>query len=91
MNEKGAVHILQEEHIDDIVNSLDEKLKGNSPTPASSDLMKKGAGGLLSLEKKELFHTIIAKVLFITKRSRPDIGLAVSILSGRVRSPNKDD
>ena len=40
---------------------------------------------------KEKFHTIIAKALFVTKRSRPDIGLVVSVLSGRVRMPNKDD
>lgn len=42
--EKDAVHILQEEYIDNIVNSLDEKLKGNSPTLVSIDLFKKGAG-----------------------------------------------
>ena len=82
--EKGAVHVLQEEYIDDLVECLNEKLTGNSPSPATSNLLKKGAGGLLTLEKKELFHTIIAKTLFITKRSRPDVGLAVSILSGRV-------
>ena len=82
--EKGAIHILQDEYIEDIVRSLGEKLRGNSPSPASSDLFKRGAGGLLDQEKRELFHTIIAKALFVTKRSRPDIGLAVSVLSGRV-------
>ena len=34
---------------------------------------------------------MVAKGLFITKRSRPDIGLTVSVLSSRVRTPNKDD
>ena len=50
--EKGTVHILQEEHVDDVVNSVNEKLLDNSPTPASSNLMKKGAGGLLCPDKK---------------------------------------
>ena len=51
--EPGAVHVLQEEYVDDIVNTLNEKLKGNSPTPASSDLFRRGAGGLFSEELKE--------------------------------------
>ena len=62
--EKGAVHVLQEEYIDDLVECLNEKLTGNSPSPATSNLLKKGAGGLLTLEKKELFHTIIAKTFY---------------------------
>ena len=37
--EPGAVHVLQEDYVKDIINTLKEKnLKGNSPTPASSDL-----------------------------------------------------
>ena len=89
--EPGAVHILQEDYVQDIVSTLNENVKGNSPSPASSDLFKRGAGGLLNEQQKEKFHTIIAKALFVTKRSRPNIGLVVSVLSGRVRMPNKDD
>ena len=90
-SEPGAVHVRQDEYIEDIVSTMPENLKGNSPTPASNDLFRKGAGELLSEDKKELFHTIVAKGLFVAKRSRPDIGLPVSVLSGRVRTPNKDD
>ena len=81
----------QEDYVQDIVRTLNENVKGNSPSPASSDLLKRGAGGLLNEHQKEKFHTIIAKALFVTKRLRPDIGLVVSVLSGRVRMPNKDD
>ena len=38
-----------------------------------------------------MFHTFVAKALFATKRSRPDIHTVVDFLTTRVRGPNKDD
>ena len=46
---------------------------------------------LLNEKRKELFHTITAKLLYIMKRARPDIELAVSFLCTRVQNPNLDD
>ena len=40
---------------------------------------------------KEKFHSVIAKGLFIGNRSRPDILTTISVLSSRVKVPNKDD
>ena len=37
-----------------------------------------------------MFHTFVAKALFATKRSRPDIHTAVAFLTTRVRGPNED-
>ena len=37
-----------------------------------------------------MFHTFIAKALFATNRSRPDIHTAVDFLTTRVQGPNKD-
>ncbi len=37
------------------------------------------------------FQTIMTKVLYITKRARLDISLAVAFLTMRVRSPNIED
>ena len=87
----GAVHVEQEEHVSEMVETIPETLIGNSPSPAGEDLFGQGAGGLLNEDLKDKFHTIVAKGLFIAKRSRPDIALVVSVLSSRVRSPNKDD
>ena len=38
-----------------------------------------------------MFHTFVAKALFATKRSRPDINTAVAFLIISVWGPNKDD
>ena len=87
----GTCHVMQEGHVLDLIEIFDEKLKGNSPSPASADLFKKGAGGLLNDHQRELFHTCVAKALFIANRASPDIVLAVSVLSGCVRYPTNDD
>ncbi len=45
----------------------------------------------LSNEAAAAFHTIVAKALFVTKRARPDISLAIAFLTTQVRSPNIKD
>jgi hypothetical protein len=45
----------------------------------------------LAPEKKESFHSLVAKVLFATKRARPDTATSISFLSTRVREPDTDD
>jgi hypothetical protein len=42
-------------------------------------------------EKREQFHSIVAKTLFATKRARPDTGLSISFLTSRVRATDTDD
>jgi hypothetical protein len=40
---------------------------------------------------KKVFHTQVAKLLYLAKRTRPDILLAVSFLTTRVQAPDQDD
>ena len=37
------------------------------------------------------FHNITAKAIYVTKRARPDILLAVAFFTTRVKGPNIDD
>ena len=41
--------------------------------------------------KAKAFHNIVAKALYIMKRARPDISVAVALLMTRVRGPNQQD
>ena len=66
------------------------ELKHTSLTLASNTLFAKGDGLLLNTGKRELFHRLVMKGLFIVGRSRPDITPTIAVLSGRVREPNKD-
>ena len=89
---KGERHVLQDMHIKDILKMFPEKLGAMvARTPASDDLFKRGPGKLLSAEDREVFHSIVAKCLYVSNRSRPDISPTVSILCGRVRDANKND
>ena len=45
----------------------------------------------LDTEKKETFHTFVAKCLFVCKRARQDINPAIAYLTTRVRGPNQED
>jgi hypothetical protein len=45
----------------------------------------------LSNEAAAAFHTIVVKALYIIKRARPDISLAIAFLMTQVRSPDIED
>jgi len=42
-------------------------------------------------QKKDLFHRIVAKLLYLSKRGRPDIALAVNHLCTKVKAPTVQD
>ena len=43
------------------------------------------------MERKEMFHTMVAKGLFLCKRGRPDIQGVIAYLCTRVQAPNEGD
>jgi hypothetical protein len=45
----------------------------------------------LRVLKAKISHSTVAKLLFVAKRGRPDILLAVSFLTTRVKQPDEDD
>ena len=46
---------------------------------------------MLEKDRAEMFHTLVAKGLFISKRARPDILPAITYLCTRVKEPNEND
>ncbi len=62
-------------------------------TPASEHLfqVREDAIQMLHMEKVKIFHSTVAKLLFVAKRGRPDILLAISFLTTRVKKPDEDD
>jgi hypothetical protein len=42
-------------------------------------------------EERQLFHTVVAKLLYLAKRARPDIITVVSFLCMRVKAPTLED
>ena len=45
----------------------------------------------LNENQQKLFHTMVARLLYLSKRVRPDILTAVGYLCTRVKQPSKND
>jgi hypothetical protein len=61
-------------------------------TAAPDDLFKVDEDAMkLDQAKAKAFHNLTAKIIYVTKRARPDISLAVAFLTTRVKGPNIDD
>ena len=60
-------------------------------TPAAENLFESGKGKKLDGRRAEIFHTIVAKGLFVTKRARPDIQTTIAGLCTRVKEPVDGD
>jgi hypothetical protein len=61
-------------------------------TPATDDLFTvREDANKLSKQDAEAFHSTTAKLLYLAKRTRPDILTAVIFFTTRVQSPDEDD
>jgi hypothetical protein len=45
----------------------------------------------LSEEGAMAFHNLVAKTLYVSKRARPDVSMAIAFSTTRVRAPDIDD
>ena len=89
---KGKVKIDMREYIKSILEDLPSAFDGEAVTPAASYLFNvDDACKKLNQADSERFHHIVAQLLFLCKRARPDIQTAVAFLTTRVKAPDEDD
>jgi Fe-S cluster biogenesis protein NfuA len=81
------ISISMSHYVEDLIRSS----TGVAATAARNDLFELGASEKLNEVEKKLFHTTVAKLLYLSQRTRPDISLAVSFLCTRVSVPTKND
>ena len=67
------------------------KITGVRKTPATTDLFATGGSSALSPGDLAHFHTMVAKLLYLSLRTRPQICVAVSYLTTRVTCGNEED
>jgi len=92
-SEPGKVKFSTVDFIKQTVAEAPQGLIGGiASTPAAKHLFDVNPNAeKLSAEDSEIFHRFVAKLLWVCKRTRPDIQLAVSFLTTRVQSPDVDD
>lgn len=84
----GGVSISMPSKIDDVL----EGITGKAETPAGMNLFSVDISSqLLDTDEKKFFHSTTAKLLYIAKRTRPDVLLAVNFLTTRVQLPTQED
>jgi hypothetical protein len=90
---RGEVKINMTKYVGNMLNNFPVKLrkKDVAKTPAGDNLFNLGTGAKLDTKRAEIFHTFVAKGLFLCKRARPNIHQAISVLCTRVRDPNQAD
>jgi hypothetical protein len=90
---KGKVAMTMHDYITELIKECpDDLMKGPSTTPAAAHLFSiNPACAKLDDESAILYHHLTAKLLYLSKRARPDLQLAVSFLSTRVLAPDLDD
>ena len=80
------------QHIEEVVSDLREEIKGGVAIPAKSKHFYVNTKSCkLSEKKAELFHKLVAKLLWITQRSRTDLETGVSFLCTRVQESTEED
>ena len=69
-----------------------EIINSTVPHPATGMLMTVNPDAvLLSEEKANIFHSVTATLLHVTKRTRPDLETSIGFLTKRVSKPDEDD
>ena len=81
-----------ENHIEEALEKFPEDTTKVVSTPAVVHLFEVDENCAKLIEKdRSIFHSIVAKLLFVSKRARLDILVAVSYLTTRVSKADEDD
>jgi hypothetical protein len=91
----GQVKITMIDYVEEVLTAFSEadpKANGTKTSAAPEDLFKINQDSpKLDSSLPATFHTLVAKILYCTKRARPDTCTAIVFLTTRVREPDLDD
>ena len=85
------VEVSMKKHILKAINEFMDEITRNAATPAKHYLFNVRESTKLDEERAENFHSVVALLLFVSRRCRLDIQTAVAFLTTRVSEPTLDD
>ena len=85
----GKAKCTMEGYIEDLLDL--SGIAGKASSPAADNLFVPGESKPLGHEKRDEFHSLVAKLLYLAKRVQPDLLVAVSYLATRVRCATEQD
>jgi Reverse transcriptase (RNA-dependent DNA polymerase) len=91
-NPEGTATISMKDYLVESIKESNLEVSKTVTTPAQKHLFDIDELSLrLQKEESEAFHSVVAKLLYVAIRARPDILLAVSFLCTRVSKSTKQD
>jgi hypothetical protein len=91
-NENRTVTISMREYIEDAIEEFQEAITNRAVTPARNNLFSVSDNSpRLSMALGETYHSVVAKLLYASKRARLDIQLAIAFLCTRVSCSTIED
>jgi hypothetical protein len=91
-NDDGSLQIETKKYIEEAIETFGEDVSTNVSSAAAKKLFEiNPATEVLDTERADIFHSVVAKLLWVEKRSRPDIETAISFLCTRVFKNDEDD
>ncbi|CAJ1940735.1 unnamed protein product [Cylindrotheca closterium] len=83
---KGKLKICMDDYVKNMLEDFPVKFNKESKqdTPAGNDLLKAGKGKLFNTEYCQIFHTTVARGLYVSKRANLDIRPTITISASRV-------
>ena len=85
------VEIDMKNHIQKAIDAFPEKITRKAASPAAAHMFDTRNVKRLPEKMADIFHSITASLLFISRRCRLDIQTAVAFLCTRVSDPDEDD
>ena len=86
------IEIAMKQQIQDAIESLGEDIEGEVSSPSAKHLMSVNDDeNKLQGKRRDTFHSVTEKLLYIEKRARPDIEPTVAFLCTRVDRSDEDD
>lgn len=90
LSEPGEARVSMKGYIDDMLESCG--ITGGARTPATDGLFTvREDAELVSEVERKRFHTIVAKMMYVSKKSRPDCLMTTAWLATRVNRCTVDD
>jgi hypothetical protein len=87
----GEVRVDMSSYVDKVLATYSKEPEGCRVPGKRGVFLVSDDSSAVSLEQKQLFHTMVAKLLYLAKRARPDIIAVVSFLCTRVKEPTLED
>jgi hypothetical protein len=91
-NDDGTASIGMKEYLEEAIEDFGERITRFTASPAKRDLFEiDEKSKALGEEKMGVFHSVVAKLLYVSKRGRLDIQLTIAFLCTRVSCSTEKD